>query len=66
MKPFFVYMLRCGDGTYYVGHTDDLESRVFGELPDMWVAAGSAIIVGSGLFILWREKVVRAKPPGPG
>ena len=28
MKPFFVYMLRCGDGTYYVGHTDDLEMRV--------------------------------------
>ena len=28
MKPFFVYMLRCGDGSYYVGHTDDLESRV--------------------------------------
>ena len=28
MKPFFVYMLECGDGTYYVGHTDDLESRV--------------------------------------
>ncbi|HEX6363306.1 MAG TPA: GIY-YIG nuclease family protein, partial [Albitalea sp.] len=28
MKPFFVYMLRCADGSYYVGHTDDLEHRV--------------------------------------
>ena len=28
MKPFFVYMLRCSDGSYYVGHTDELESRV--------------------------------------
>ncbi len=28
MKPFFVYMLRCRDGSYYVGHTDDLERRV--------------------------------------
>ncbi len=26
-KPFFVYMLLCADGTYYVGHTDDLENR---------------------------------------
>jgi tRNA/rRNA methyltransferase len=30
-------MLRCGDGSYYVGHTDDLESRVaahsLGEIP---------------------------------
>jgi len=34
---FWVYILRCGDGTYYTGHTDDLakrivehEARVFG------------------------------------
>ncbi|TKD50354.1 TrmH family RNA methyltransferase [Sphingomonas baiyangensis] len=26
--PFWTYMLRCNDGTYYTGHTDDLESRV--------------------------------------
>jgi predicted GIY-YIG superfamily endonuclease len=25
---FYVYMLRCGDGSYYVGHTDDLEKRL--------------------------------------
>ena len=28
MKPFFVYMLRCSDGSFYVGHTDDLDKRV--------------------------------------
>ena len=28
MKPFFVYMLRCNDESYYVGHTDDLEKRI--------------------------------------
>ena len=28
MKPFWLYMLRCRDGSYYVGHTDDLEKRV--------------------------------------
>lgn len=27
-KPFFVYILRCADGSYYVGHTDDLEARM--------------------------------------
>ena len=25
---FWAYMLRCSDGSYYVGHTDDLEARV--------------------------------------
>jgi len=29
MKPFWVYMLRCADGSYYVGHTDDLEARLW-------------------------------------
>jgi predicted GIY-YIG superfamily endonuclease len=28
MRPFFVYMLKCKDGSYYVGHTDDLERRM--------------------------------------
>ena len=25
---FYVYILRCADGSYYVGHTDDLETRL--------------------------------------
>jgi len=25
---FHVYILRCSDGSYYTGHTDDLELRV--------------------------------------
>lgn len=25
---FHVYILRCNDGTYYVGHTDDLDYRL--------------------------------------
>ena len=28
MKPFHTYLLRCRDGSYYVGHTDDLEKRL--------------------------------------
>jgi len=26
--PHFVYILRCGDGSYYVGHTTDVAERV--------------------------------------
>lgn len=25
---FWVYMLRCADGSYYTGHTDDLHRRI--------------------------------------
>ena len=28
LKPFYLYILRCRDGSYYVGHTDDLEKRM--------------------------------------
>ncbi|MDB5892324.1 MAG: transport system ATPase [Polaromonas sp.] len=28
MKPFFVYLLRCADGSYYCGHAEDMESRL--------------------------------------
>ena len=27
-KPFWVYILRCSDGSYYTGHTDELELRL--------------------------------------
>jgi len=28
MLDFYVYILRCRDGSYYVGHTDNLEERI--------------------------------------
>jgi LAO/AO transport system kinase len=28
MKPFFVYLLRCFDSSYYCGQTDDIEARL--------------------------------------
>lgn len=28
--PFYVYILRCRDASYYVGHADDLEVRLAG------------------------------------
>lgn len=28
MQSFYVYILKCVDGSYYIGHTDDLERRI--------------------------------------
>jgi tRNA/rRNA methyltransferase len=28
MQDFWTYMLRCSDGSYYVGHTDDIDARI--------------------------------------
>ena len=28
MKPFYVYILKCSDGSYYTGHTDNIEQRI--------------------------------------
>ena len=28
MLPFFAYLLRCSDASYYAGHTDDLMLRM--------------------------------------
>jgi len=28
MKDFFVYILKCSDDSYYIGHTDNIEHRI--------------------------------------
>lgn len=28
MQDFFLYILKCADGSYYAGHTDNLEYRL--------------------------------------
>ena len=28
MKYFYVYILKCSDNSYYVGHTDNIEKRI--------------------------------------
>lgn len=28
MLTFYIYILKCADGTYYTGHTDNLEKRI--------------------------------------
>jgi predicted GIY-YIG superfamily endonuclease len=28
MEFFYIYILKCSDGSYYTGHTDNLENRI--------------------------------------
>ncbi len=34
---------------------------IFGEEPDRWMLAGSALVIGSGIYTLHRERIVRAR-----
>jgi len=27
LQPFYVYIIKCADGSYYTGHTDGVEAR---------------------------------------
>lgn len=39
---------------------------VFGDLPDAWTLVGAAIVVGAGLFTLWRERKLRLRRAATG
>jgi len=51
---FWVYILRCADGSYYTGHTDNLEKRVaehqVGELPGYTFSRRPVALVYSEAF----------------
>jgi drug/metabolite transporter (DMT)-like permease len=34
---------------------------VFGDLPDRWTLAGGSIVIASGLYLLYRERVRSAQ-----
>jgi drug/metabolite transporter (DMT)-like permease len=36
---------------------------IFGDFPDQWTWVGAAVVVGAGLFMLWRDN--RQKSSGP-
>jgi drug/metabolite transporter (DMT)-like permease len=36
---------------------------IFGDLPDFYTIVGGAVIIGSGLFVIWRETQVRRVRP---
>ncbi|MBM3887477.1 GIY-YIG nuclease family protein [Candidatus Dependentiae bacterium] len=54
MKPFYLYILRCSDQSYYVGHTDDLEKRLLEQ-----TAGKASLYTASRLpvFLVYSKKV---------
>ena len=56
---FWVYILRCADGSYYTGHTDNLEKRVaehqVGELPGYTLSRRPVTVVYSEAFMTREE-----------
>ncbi|HET9629296.1 MAG TPA: GIY-YIG nuclease family protein, partial [Novosphingobium sp.] len=49
---FRTYLLRCNDGSYYVGHTDDLEQRMAQHLSG---ALGGYTASRRPVALLWTE-----------
>ncbi len=65
MKPFFVYVLRCADDSYYVGHTDDLERRIAlhnqGEIPGYTSTRKPVALVYSAEFATRVDAIARER-----
>lgn len=38
---------------------------LFGDVPDVWVAVGTSIIIASGLFVVWRENKAEVSNTAP-
>jgi drug/metabolite transporter (DMT)-like permease len=38
---------------------------VFGDVPDLWTLAGSAVIIASGIYLVHRERTTAKLPPTP-
>ncbi|KAA9016336.1 GIY-YIG nuclease family protein [Sphingobium limneticum] len=51
---FHAYLLRCGDGSFYAGHTEDLETRVAqhqqGLIPGYSIARRPVVLVWTESF----------------
>jgi predicted GIY-YIG superfamily endonuclease len=73
--PFSVYMLRCADGSYYVGHTENLKHRMAmherGEIPGHTADLRPLDLVWTESFssraeAITRERQVKGWSPGRG
>lgn len=51
---FWTYLLRCADGSYYAGHTDNLDVRLVqhnaGQVPGYTARRRPCVLVWSGAF----------------
>lgn len=65
MKPFWVYILRCADGSYYTGHTDELERRVAqheqGEIPACYTLTRRPVSLAFSQEFETREEALAAE-----
>ncbi len=62
MKLYYVYMLRCFDGTFYVGMTNDVERRVgehrFGLDPDCYTYNRRPLVVAHVSEFQWVQEAI--------
>lgn len=62
---FWIYILRCADGSYYVGHTDHLEKRIAehnsGTIPGYTVRKRPVTLVFSDEFPTRAEALERER-----
>jgi len=65
MKPFWVYIVRCADGSYYTGHTDNLEHRmaqhVSGEIAGCYTFKRRPVTLAFSQACVTREEALAAE-----
>lgn len=54
ISPFLYLQILSMAGLGYI---------VFGDLPDVWTAVGSCVVVGSGIYLIHRERIARRTEP---
>jgi predicted GIY-YIG superfamily endonuclease len=62
MNVFHLYILRCADGSYYTGHTDDLENRLaqhqLGEIPGCYTSTRLPVELAFATDFATREEAL--------
>lgn len=65
MIPFWVYIVRCADGSYYTGHTDNLEHRmaqhVSGAIPSCYTFKRRPVTLAFSQPCATREEALAAE-----
>ena len=65
MKPFWVYILRCADHSYYTGHTEDLDRRIAqheaGDIPSCYTFNRRPVVLVFCQPCVTREEALSAE-----
>ena len=59
---FYSYILRCADGSYYTGHTDDLDARISDGVFQVDFEGGGTFVLSQQVPVreLWLSAFARA------